>query len=326
MIKLLKNLFELIFMNPKITDVRLKNYSEDALKRLAIQNTVNLYDTMINDTEAKHIDYFGAIDDKDTIIAIKESRTMSVDNIIVKFIEMMRNFEDVIAGKFGRKSSEFHEFFPNKFEEYQRVTKSSIGTLLHRMVKGLSNHEELGEQMKNDVIAMQTLYNAARGEQVSKKAAVDAIRTEVKDKRLVLASQLQDNLFDIAKQFKGHPERLRDFFTLHLLLPHSHKDKEGNIIYDELTLPVPKNSQKDSGIVFTPATKFQFYNDGPVPIIIMLTADDINQMIPANPMVILPDQLCEMKASEIGPANCMHLRLINTSDTTDGQLTIDILE
>jgi hypothetical protein len=176
------------------------------------------------------------------------------------------------------------------------------------------------------MIALQTDYNVARGEQESKKAAVDAKRTDVKDKRLPLALQLQDNLFDIAKPFKGHPERIRDFFTFYLLLPHSHKDDEGNIIYDEQTIPVPKNSQKDSGIVFTPETRFQFYNDGLVPIMIMLAPDDTDQAVPEAPVIILPDQLCEMKASEIGPANCLHLRLINQSATTDGQLTIDILE
>ena len=141
-----------------------------------------------------------------------------------------------------------------------------------------------------------------------------------------MAMQWQANLFDIAKDFMGKPERIKDFFTFHLLLPHMHKDKQGNIIYEEQNYAVTKNSQKDSGIVFCPDTTFEFYNDGTLPIIVMLTADDTNQTLPVNPIMILPDQLIIIKASDMGAANLLHLHMINQSTTTEGQLTIYILD
>ena len=179
--------------------------------------------------------------------------------------------------------------------------------------------------MLTEMTNLRTKYDNARGEQQTKMASVEATDTDKKTYRLKLASQMQDNLFDIAKLIKGHPERVNDFFVFHLLMPHSHVNDAGETVYEENTFPVLRNSQKDTGLSFTSDTKFQFYNDGTVPIIVMLAMTDETQQIPAAPIKIEPDQVVEMKASEIGPAACMHLRLINQSPTTDGQLTIDIL-
>ncbi len=313
-------------MNSKITDDRFKIFSEDALARLAAQNTLNQFDTMINDTEALHIALYGAIGNKDTLSALRKSRTESVDNVIVKFIALQRRNDDIIAGKYGRGEPTFIEFFPLGLTEYDQVTKTTIGTLLNRMVQGLTTHvADLGVEMKNQMIAMQHDYDAARGLQVAKKAEVSFARGDLKSKRLDLAMQWQDNLFDIAKLHKGHPERIHDFFSFYLLLPHTHHDNNGNIIVGEQTFLVPKNSQKDAGIVFTPETRFEFINDSSVPFIVMLATEDAHQTVPLIPIIILPGELRQLKASQIGAANCTHLRLINLSETIDGHLTIEIL-
>ncbi len=326
MIKLLKNLFLLLFMNPRIIDDRLKVFSEDALARLAAQNTLNQFDEMINITEAKHIAFYGAIENKDTVNALQKSRTNSVDNIIAKFIALQQKNDDIIGGKYGRDSATFIEFFPLKLTEYVEVTKTTIGTLLNRMVVGLTTHvADLGVDMKNQMIAMQHDYNAARGEQLAKKGEAGAMRGDVKSKRLDLAMQWQDNLFDIAKLYKGQPERVTDFFRFNLLLSHTHVDNQGNVIDGELNFLIPRNSQKDSGIVFTPATRFEFMNPGTEPIGVILTTEDVDQIVTHILIIILPGELRQLTAAQIGAANCTHLRMINQSLTTDGQLTIDIL-
>ena len=313
-------------MNPRIIDVRLKMFSEDALARLAAQNTLNQFDAMINDTEAKHIAFYGAIDNKDTVNALQKSRTNSVDNVIEKFIALQQKNDDIIGGKYGRDSATFIEFFPLKLTEYVHVTKTTIGTLLNRMVQGLTTHvADLGVDMKNQMIAMQHDYNTARGEQVAKKGEAGAVRGDVKSKRLDLAMQWQDNLFDIAKLYKGQPERVTDFFRFNLLLSHTHVDVQGNVIDGELNFLIPRNSQKDSGIVFTPATRFEFMNPGIEPIGVILSTEDADQIVTHILIIILPGELRQLTAAQIGAANCTHLRMINQSLTTDGQLTIDIL-
>lgn len=326
MIKSLAKLFTILFMNAEIIDLRLKAFVQNFLKKLAIQNTANQFDTMLNDSEAMYTAYFGAINDKDTLTAMKEARTMSVDNVIKDVADFVRNNVDYIAGKLGRTNPDFHEIFPNQPGEYYEATKTNIEVLLHRLVTGCTTFEtQLGAQLKTDAISLETKYLTARGEQLSKMGALDSERNTVIDARTQLAIQMQKNLFDLAKLNIGHPERFNNFFTLHLLLPHSHTNEAGEIVYDELTKPVPKASQVDSGITFSPETQFQFYNDGPVPIIVMLTINDEDQTLPDTPLTIMPDELLEIKAGEIGPAACTHLRLINPSPDTDGQLTIDIL-
>lgn len=326
MIKLLEKLFDIVFLNHLIIDIRLKAFVQNFLKKLAIQNTSNQFDTMLNDTEAKYVAFFGDISDKDTITAIKEARTMSVNNVIVEVGDFIRANVDYIASKLGRTKPEFHEIFPNQPTEYYTATKTNIEVLLHRLVTGCTTYETpLGAQLKADAIALQTKYLSARGTQITQMSALDNQRNLVHDSRKELAIQMQSNLFDLAKLNIGHPEKFKLFFSIHLLLPHSHKNEAGEIVYDEITKPVPRNSQVDSGIAFAPDTVFEFYNDGTVPVIIMLCTANINQDVPAVPILIMPDELRELKASEIGPANCTFLRLINQSTTADGQLTIDIL-
>jgi hypothetical protein len=326
MIKQLEKLFTILFMNSVIIDIRLKAFVQNFLKKLAIQNTANQFDTMLNDTEAKYTAFFGDISDKDTITAIKEARTMSVNNVIVEVGDFVRANVDFIASKLGRTHPDFHEIFPNQPTEYYEATKTNIEVLLHRLVTGCTTFEaQLGLQLKTDAIALETKYLTARGGQISKMGELENQRNEVHDSRTALAIQMQNNLFDLAKLNIGHPERFKLFFSLHLLLPHWYKNDIGEIVYDEITKPVPRNSQVDSGLTFTPDTVFEFYNDGTVPIIVMLCTANENQTVPASPITIMPDELREIKAGDMGAASCLFLRLINQSTDTDGQLTIDIL-
>jgi hypothetical protein len=327
MTKMFQFIFSLIFMNPKIIDRRFRKFSEDALKRLAIQNTANQFDIMLNDTEAKHTAYFGFIDDKFTLTAIKEARTMSVNNVIADFIAKMHRNEEIIAGLLQASSPAYHEVFPHGITEYNDVTKENIVSMITRVIVFAGTYETQlgGPTIKNQISAILTQYNSARGEQLTKMGELTNADANVDSSRLKLAKQWQDNLLDIAKIIKGEVELVRLFFSFHLLYPHSHVNDAGETVFEENTFGVPKNSQLDTGLVFTPATKFQFYNDGTVPIIVMLTVNNETQTVPADALVINPDEIVELLASQIGSDTCTHLRLINQSLTEDGQLTIEIL-
>ncbi|MDF1549856.1 MAG: hypothetical protein P1P88_18660, partial [Bacteroidales bacterium] len=197
-------LFKNHFDSGKISDDKLKVFSEDHIQRLNVNNGSGLFTAVINDTVAVHTEYFGHITNEATSQAIQKSRTASVDNIISTFKEEVSRREGLIKSLFGKDSVTYLEFFPKGISEYSSAIKANIETLINRMVNVATIHSaEVGADFIKAFTDIQTNYSSARSEQLNKIGEVKATKTNVKTTRSALEMQLTKNLHFIGYTFPG---------------------------------------------------------------------------------------------------------------------------
>lgn len=233
--------------NQHISDVEMKNFSQDGIGRITANNGGGLFTTMLNDTVTAHTGYFGAITDKDIKLAVQQSLTTSKDNIVKTFKTTVQEKSGTIQGAFtgGKKSPEWQEFFPLGLTEYTNATMGNIEILINRMVTASNAHiAELGAAFAGIFTSIQSNYNTARNLQINKKGEVGVALEAIDTNRLPLELQWCKNLHFIGFTYPGNPELCATFFDQSLL-----KNKKTS---DTTTPPTPPPATETgtvSGIV-----------------------------------------------------------------------------
>ncbi len=177
----LNTLFKNHFDSPKISDDKLKVFSEDHIQRLSVNNETGMLTTTVNDTTAIHSSYFGAIVNEATNIAIRQSNTKSVDNIIDTFIRGVRRYEGAVRSALGEDSPAYLEFFPQGLTEYSNATKTNIERLINRFIKAADNHNaQLGGDIVSFFTNINTNYVSARTAQLGKIGQVSSNKSQTK--------------------------------------------------------------------------------------------------------------------------------------------------
>ncbi|MCX6270419.1 MAG: hypothetical protein NTU44_04210 [Bacteroidetes bacterium] len=214
----LSTLFENHFDSPKISDDKLKVFSEDHIQRIIVNNESGLFSTIENDTVKAHTAYFGDIVSESANQAIQKSRTASVDNIIATFKAEVSRREGHIRDLFGKESPTYLEFFPLGINEYSTAIKSNMETLINRLVTTANRHAtEVGADFVQAFTNIQTNYTSARSTQLNKIGEVKANKTTSKTTRTALEIQLTKNLHYIGYTYPGDEERCLSFFNQHVL-------------------------------------------------------------------------------------------------------------
>jgi len=98
-------------IRPKISDDKLRKFGEKHLVALATNNTANQYDLIINDTEAAYNSYFGAITDEDTLLALQQGRTISMNNTVKAFKDLVSTHEGAVRSKISQGQRNVREIF-----------------------------------------------------------------------------------------------------------------------------------------------------------------------------------------------------------------------
>lgn len=209
----LRRFFEVIFDTREISDDKMRAFSEDHIGRIAANNTSNQYDTMLNDTEAAHNDYFGAIDSEATLFAVQQARTLSVDNAMNAFKKAVSQQEGAVRAFFGKDSPEYQEFFPLGLTEYSSASKLNVESLMTRILNAFTAHTvQLGSGLVTQFTTLKNNYLTARDAQIVKKGEVTASKSATQTSRDTLERQLMKNLLTLSIEFMGDPDRGMDFF------------------------------------------------------------------------------------------------------------------
>lgn len=214
----LSRFFENQFDSPEISRQELRITTEDHLKKLSVQNTNNRFDNMISVTEGKYTAFFGNIQDADTLKAIRQSRTISMNNVMTGFKKEVTKRRKLVGFTFEETSPEYQEFFPAGADEYSSANLENVETLMDRLVKASTRHQaKLGAETATVFNQLLLSFQQARGIQLTGKASVtDAIK-DVRASELALQLQLTDNLLVIAREHIGNPEACKLFFDQNLL-------------------------------------------------------------------------------------------------------------
>jgi hypothetical protein len=202
------------FKTGRISDDKLKKFTEDHLARLTQNNGGGTFTVILTDTTNAYTAYFGMLSSEDVAFSVQQSLTMTVDNIIKDFKNSVSQKEGLIRGTYNSGSPEYQKFFPHGMNEYWQLNKANAETLMTRMAAACTAHvADLGMPIVTLFTNYKTNFVNTRTAQLNKIGEVDHAKTGTAQNRHALETQLLKNLFTIGATFPGNVLRCKDFFS-----------------------------------------------------------------------------------------------------------------
>jgi hypothetical protein len=218
------------FSDPKISLTLKKKFGEDGIQRIAVQNTDNRFDGLINDTIAAQTNLFGAITTVGTISAIQQARTQSVNNIINRFKARNSRFNAFLVANAVDKLPVYQEFFPAGISAFTReVTKGTVEQRMKELVTAITANTAIagGPAVLAEYQDFLTSYNTARGSQLGKISELSSSRENSKQAEASWDDQMFSNLLIFANLHRGHPEKLVLYMNQTILRSQQSADSDG---------------------------------------------------------------------------------------------------
>ena len=254
-------------------------------------------------------------------LAQQGSETMTVDNLIQQFKESVTALEPKVMVQFPKGSVQYHEFFPQGKSGYSRITKGNADNLFATVISACENHKDkLGLQLKDEFVALQTKYLAARNKQLEKKGSTSSTRSAWDDNLEEIKDLAFHNLLMIADHHRGQPEKIRLYFDQSIITLDKHKQPADSSA-QAYTLSVPASATAVANINFALGDTLLVTNIGDVPVC-YYGASSANQAAPANPTKIAEGGEAEITAASLGaPAN-KYLLFVNNDKDRVGEVEI----
>lgn len=317
--------FKVHFDTDKLSDDKIKRYTQSHIERLTANNAGDKYAPMIMATTTAYNNFYGAISAEVTNEGIKQAATMSVDAIITEFKTEVSLMEGVIRRAFRSTPSVIEEFFPAGLTEYTIATKSNIEMLMDRMVNACGNNSEgLPSDFDANVKALRQSYKDQRKAQLNKIGTVADDKARAATLRNVLEIQLCKNILDLAKEYLGDPVNGLKFFDQSIIRTESSKPGEpgsGGTVFTGSVKPVSKVIIMEGG--FTAATVFTFENSGEAPLR-FYTAADPADTAPDTAPELQPGEEDEFTPAQLGAATNTFLMVYNPDASLNGDYVVGV--
>jgi|GEM_PF-2569132 len=207
-----------IFSDPKLSDQKLRTYSDDHLIRLANNNPGGIYTGLITATTTAYTAYYGSMTNEAVIIAVSEGLTVAMNEARDLVLEELSKQQGLLTFLFGDGSNIYQQFLPQGLTEYQRVALDNLSVILDRYVTAAVAHLTAGYPAEVTAVSgLVTNYKAARAAQRDAFSQTDTLRTGRRETRKVLTVQLTRNLLILAGDFIDNPDRFDDYYDAALL-------------------------------------------------------------------------------------------------------------
>ena len=311
------------FDTNRISDDKMKKFSEDHLNRLIVNNTNGQYDTLIATTQPLYNAFKNAISAESFEYAKQQSSTISTDKVIADFKKMVSQKEGIIRGNWGTESAEYQLFFPQGLTEYHAATKANVEELMDRFVMACQAYsQDLGIIFVNTFVSLRDDYVTTRTNQLQQIGKVIANKTETENTRKALSKQLNLNVLTLALEFLGNPERGIDFFDQSIIRAEITKQNE-TIVYQKT---IAADSTISIEQVNAETDVYEIMNNSNVAVLVGL-ADNPNNA-PINPISLPANSFMAKTASQLGFQNGMirYLNLVNEHKSIAASVRIEKIE
>ena len=305
----LRNFFKNHFNSSQVSDDNLRKFAEDHLQRLTANNTGNLYTSLLADTQVLYDDFNTIIKKEDQTFSQQQGKTLTTDNVISDFVQMVSRKEGAVRSEFGKDSPEYQEFFPNGLSEYHQVSKANAEMLMERMKNaGQTYIAQLGQNFVTIFDTFFTQYITARQQQLQTIAKVGALKSDAEIAREKLTNQLMRNLLIISADFIGYTDRLDDYFDQSIVRRVNSKN-DGTVV----SLAPANSITNIESQGLTQTTEVTFHNLSNVPLRIGMSSDNVS--LPANiGLTIAPNSTELTTISSLGNPNDTFLNVENLSN------------
>jgi len=202
----IKAFFENPFGDTRITDNRLKNFTEDHIQKMIAANTGTRFTAYISATQTALAVFVQTLVGEESHLAARKSRTENVAGILTQFKKLVRTKEAVIRAAFESEPTVITEFFPKGMTEYSRASVGNAGLLMERLVGVITARAaSLPTGFVTQFADIKTQFAAARTEQQDEKGHVTNVRAISSAERTNLCKQLYKNLCNITALCVANP-------------------------------------------------------------------------------------------------------------------------
>lgn len=306
------------FDTNRISEERFKKFVQDHIGRLNANNQNGQYNVLIQDTTHLYNEYIQSLQNEASGMALQQSRTKSVDNIIEDFKKAIRQKEGLIRAYYDTDTPEYQEFFPRGITEYTEASKANIEIVMQQLTDALANHQNtLGTAVLTQFETLKNDYITNRQIQIQQMSLVDNFNSKITDSRNQLEVQLMKNILDIAKEFIGNSERFGDFFDQSLL---ELQTSQGDDVIQGTILANATQNIESQGIL--PTTKIKMKNTGTVTLYfeIMPAANDAA----TGYVSVLPNKSLTLDAIDMGGINNTFLNVTNPNTSVSGKYEVTL--
>jgi hypothetical protein len=214
--------FNAFFVNPfddlRITDLRLKNFTDDHIQKMTAANTGTRFTAFIAATQTALGAFVLTLIGEESHVAARKSRTENVTTILNQFKKLVRTKEPVIRVAFENQPTIITEFFPNGLTEYSNATVGNVGILMERLIGVITARAAaLPTGFVTQFSDIKTQFTTARTEQQDEKGHVSNVKAISSAERTNLVKQLYKNLINIAVICISNPAEGAGMFDESLL-------------------------------------------------------------------------------------------------------------
>lgn len=317
--------FKIHFDNEKISDEKIKRYTQAHIERIFANNTNHKYDAMLTATTAAYDNYYNAISAETTNEGIKQSATKSVDSILAEFKAEVSSMEGVIARAFRTEPSKIEEFFPYGLSEYSNASKSNVEMLMDRIINACGNNSgKLPGDFDVQVKAIRHSYINLRKTQLLKIGAVADDKARAATSRNILERQLMLNLLDLAKEYLGDPVNGLKFFDMSILKTESSKPGEtgnGDTVFTGSVIAGSKVIIMEGGYTANTAVIIENTGESALQFYTAAAADD---PVPETAPELQPGEEDEFTIAQLGAAGNEFLMVYNPETNLNGEYVLTI--
>lgn len=279
------------FANPKISEEKFDKIADTHIQRLTSNNQGGAYTNLINETTPLYTAWKTAISAEAVELAVRQGRTISVNDGVRVIKQYISRKEGVIKDVFAKGSTEYEQFFPLGLTEYSKATLGNLRTLTERWITAANTFAgQLPANLGNDCQLLLDAFNTARTNQLQTAGEVIEKDSDSDIARSALAKQLYKNLCSLIIIHIDDTERVIDFYDLSIT-----KRKEKSTY----NVKVAANSVKNI-VDEVPENKlFELKNTGTVNVLIY-TADADNTPYQGWGINLQPGQSQKFTLAELG--------------------------
>ncbi len=217
MIELVKY-FRILFLSPKISNDRLRAFTEDHIQRLTAHNPGGIFTAILTAITTAYNNFAGDVASGSLNQAVQEGKTIAMDDSKKLLMKNISENEGLIKYTYRANLPVYEEFYPQGLTEYINADLATFETTTTRYKTVLESHA--GDFPAAFVDAYNELHGVFitnRNAQLTAKSNVSSERSDIATTRPALATQLTKNLLTIALQYAGNESKCEVYFDQAML-------------------------------------------------------------------------------------------------------------
>lgn len=314
----MRNLFSFfwnIFAQAKVGDAKFRVFCEFHLQGLINNNPGATYDAIIALLTTAYMNYYGALEDEATKIAIREGKTAAMNIARTEIDGFISRQEGLVRSKWGKNSAQYQEFYPQGISDYSKSPLSGYDILIERYKNAITAHAaELDPAFVTEANTKISNFLTLRAAQINLMTIVGGTRTVSAKSREDLEKQVMQDLLIIASNNVGKPEVMPIYFDQSIIRPASKKIYSGNVAI---------LSSKNICIhTFEADEMVMLQNKGHAKLLIGLCADSLSPV--TGGVLLSPGESKTVVATELGDVSLKYLNVTNASSDTSGEYEVEL--